>query len=133
MSDFEAAAPGREAWLLHMRREGEREADALDPDRDDYWEGIGPTHLSFVERFLSDDDFDRWVAAADWLVLPYRRSWSSGVLARAQALGTPAIVAAAGGLPEQAGDGDMVFDDDEGLRAALVRAAASGAVGGGRP
>jgi len=53
MSDFEAAAPGREAWLLHMRREGEREADALDPDRDDYWEGIGPTHLSFVERFLS--------------------------------------------------------------------------------
>ena len=74
-----------------------------------------------------------WLAAADWLVLPYRRSWSSGVLARAQALGTPAIVAAVGGLPEQAGDGDMVFDDDEGLRAALVRAAASGAVGGGRP
>jgi glycosyltransferase involved in cell wall biosynthesis len=87
--------------------------------------------VRFVDRFLSDDEFDRWVAAADWVVLPYRRSWSSGVLARAQALGTPAIVAAVGGLPEQAGGRDLVFHDDEGLRAALVRAAASG--DGGRP
>ena len=89
--------------------------------------------VRFVDRFLSGDEFDRWVVAADWVVLPYRRSWSSGVLARAQALGTPAIVAAVGGLPEQAGERDMVFDDDEGLRAALVRAAASGTADGGRP
>jgi glycosyltransferase involved in cell wall biosynthesis len=76
-----------------------------------------------VERFLPDDEFDLWVAAADWLVLPYRRSWSSGVLARGHALGTPAIVARVGGLPEQAEGDDVVFDDDDGLREALRHAA----------
>jgi len=54
MNGSEATTSGREAWLLHMRREGEREADALDPDRDDYWDEIGPTHRSFTERFLSE-------------------------------------------------------------------------------
>ena len=71
---------------------------------------------------MSDGEFDRWVAAADWVILPYRRSWSSGVLARAHALGTPAIVAATGGLPEQAAERDVVVHDDEELRSAMTRA-----------
>jgi glycosyltransferase involved in cell wall biosynthesis len=81
--------------------------------------------VRFVERFLSDEEFDLWLAAADWLVLPYRRSWSSGVLARAQALGTPAIVAAVGGLPEQAGPKDVVVRDDEELARAFRAAVAA--------
>jgi glycosyltransferase involved in cell wall biosynthesis len=81
--------------------------------------------VTFVERFLSDEEFDLWLAAADWLVLPYRRSWSSGVLARAQALGTPAIVAAVGGLPEQAGPKDVVVRDDEELARAFRAAVAA--------
>jgi glycosyltransferase involved in cell wall biosynthesis len=81
--------------------------------------------VTFVERFLSDEEFDLWVAAADWLVLPYRRSWSSGVLARAQSLGTPAIVAAVGGLPEQAGVKDVVVHDDEELARAFREAVAA--------
>lgn len=68
-----------------------------------------------IDRYVSDQEFDAWVAAADWVVLPYRRSWSSGALARAARLGTPAIVAAVGGLPEQAGPGDVVFRDDDEL------------------
>jgi multidrug transporter EmrE-like cation transporter len=79
------------------------------------------------ERFLADEEFDLWVSAADWVVLPYRRSWSSGVLARAQALGRPAIVTDVGGLAEQAGDGDIVVRDDEELAEAMRTAA--GAVG----
>jgi glycosyltransferase involved in cell wall biosynthesis len=85
--------------------------------------------VSLVERYVADEEFDLWLAAADWLVLPYRRSWSSGVLARAHAVGTPAIVSRVGGLPEQAGKDDVVFDDDEGLRRAL-RAAAAGSASG---
>jgi glycosyltransferase involved in cell wall biosynthesis len=81
--------------------------------------------VTFLERFLSDEEFDLWVAAADWLVLPYRRSWSSGVLARAQVLGTPAIVAAVGGLPEQAGMKDVVVHDDEELARAFRAAVAA--------
>ena len=69
---------------------------------------------------MSDPELDAWIAAADAVVLPYRRSWSSGMLARAHALGTPAIVSAVGGLPEQAGEDDVVFEDDEGLARAMA-------------
>ncbi len=79
-------------------------------------ETVGAT---LVRRFLPDEEFDLWVLAADRVVLPYRRSWSSGVLARAHALGTPAIVSGAGGLAEQAGPGDTVVRSHRELEAAL--------------
>jgi len=88
--------------------------------------------VRLVERYLTDDVFDLWVAAADRVVLPYRVSWSSGVLARAHAVGTPGIVTATGGLAEQAEEGDVVVDGDDELTAALAEAARarSGPVGG---
>jgi glycosyltransferase involved in cell wall biosynthesis len=88
-------------------------------------EALPRVHL--VERFVDDLEFDRWVAAADWVVLPYRRSWSSGVLARAHALGTPAILPAIGGLAEQAGPGDEVVEDDDQAIVRAVREAARSA------
>jgi len=75
--------------------------------------------VTLKERFLTDAEFDLWVRAADRLVLPYRESWSSGVLARAQALGTPSLVTAVGGLGEQAGPSDLVVTDDDDLVSAL--------------
>lgn len=77
--------------------------------------------VTFVERYVTDEDFDAWMSAADRVVLPYRRAWSSGALARAQRLGTPAIVANVGGLAEQAGADDVVFDSDDALARILAR------------
>ena len=77
---------------------------------------------TLVDRYVSDQEFDLWLSAADWVVLPYRRSWSSGVLAKAHAVGARAIVTAEGGLAEQAGGDDVVVRDDEELAAALRRA-----------
>ncbi|HEX9234835.1 MAG TPA: glycosyltransferase, partial [Actinomycetota bacterium] len=56
------------------------------PRNDRYARGLADlcrsvSGVSLVDRFATDEEFDLWVAAADWLVLPYRRSWSSGVLA----------------------------------------------------
>jgi glycosyltransferase involved in cell wall biosynthesis len=76
--------------------------------------------VTFVERFVEEAELDAWTAAADAVVLPYRRSWSSGALARAQSLGTPAIVTAVGGLPEQASDRDTVVRSDRELDDALL-------------
>ncbi|MGH2740465.1 MAG: glycosyltransferase [Actinomycetota bacterium] len=73
-----------------------------------------------LERFVDAEEFDAWIAAADAVVLPYRRSWSSGALARAQVIGTPAIVSDVGGLAEQAGDRDVVIRTDEELRKTLT-------------
>jgi glycosyltransferase involved in cell wall biosynthesis len=84
-------------------------------------------NVELVEGYLGDEELDTWVAAADAVVLPYRRSWSSGALARAQAIGTPAIVTAVGGLAEQASDRDVVVHDHDELGAAVARAVSAGA------
>lgn len=77
--------------------------------------------VSLVDGFLEDEAFDLWMVAADRLVLPYVRAWSSGVLARASVLGTPAFVSDVGGLPEQAGPDDELFSSDEELRELFAR------------
>lgn len=77
--------------------------------------------VTLIEHFQSDEDFDAWVSAADHLVLPYTRAWSSGALARARMLGTPAIVSAVGGLVEQVGPEDEVVRSDDELRRVFER------------
>jgi len=84
----------------------------------------GVDRLQLIEEYVSDDDFDAWIAAADLLILPYRRSWSSGALARAQVLGTPAAVSDVGGLEEQAGPNDVVVHTAQDLVDAIMQTAA---------
>jgi glycosyltransferase involved in cell wall biosynthesis len=82
--------------------------------------------VTLLEAFVSDEDFDAWVEAADRIVLPYRSAWSSGALARSQRLGTPALVSNAGGLAEQAGPDDVVFETEEALAELFARAVPAG-------
>jgi SAM-dependent methyltransferase len=42
----------RSTWLYELRRENERQEDALDTD-DAYWQETDDAHLSWVDRFLS--------------------------------------------------------------------------------
>jgi Glycosyl transferases group 1 len=87
--------------------------------------------------YVSDELFDVWLVAADLVVLPYRRIWSSGVLERAALYDRPVVATRVGGLADQAPAGTVLVDDDESLVAAL-RAAVEPATGGpaataGRP
>jgi glycosyltransferase involved in cell wall biosynthesis len=82
------------------------------------------------DSFVSNEDFDTWVTAADWVVLPYSEIWSSGVLARTRLLQRPAIISAVGGLPDQADDSDLLFNTDEELLSAFQTAAARGSQSG---
>jgi glycosyltransferase involved in cell wall biosynthesis len=75
------------------------------------------------ERFLTDEEFDTWIAASDWVVIPYREIWSSSVAARARLFHRPAILSSVGGLPEQGADGDLFFNDDEELEQVFRQAA----------
>lgn len=72
------------------------------------------------ETYLSDEEFDRWIVAADALVLPYREGWSSNVMERGLLYDRPVIMSRVGGMAEQ-GSGRssvrLVGDD-----AALVEA-----------
>jgi glycosyltransferase involved in cell wall biosynthesis len=74
-------------------------------------------------RFPSDEEFDRWLVAADVVVLPYRHIWSSSVLERAALYDRPVIVTAVGGLRDQARGRAVVVDDDVALAHAMWAAA----------
>lgn len=75
--------------------------------------------------YVSDEQFDLWITAADRVVLPYRHIWSSSVVERAALLGTPAIVTAVGGLAQQVGEGGVVVDDDDALARAMAEVVGS--------
>lgn len=84
-------------------------------------------HLGFV----SDEAFDRWIVAADTVVLPYRHIWSSSVAERARLYDRPVIATRVGGLADQIGEhpANTVVDDNAGLARAMARAVGSDASG----
>jgi len=69
-----------------------------------------------MEQYVTDELFDTWLIASDCVVVPYREIWSSGVAARAKLFDKPIIASNVGGLKDQIGAKDMIFNDDEELR-----------------
>jgi glycosyltransferase involved in cell wall biosynthesis len=80
--------------------------------------------ITFVNRYVADDEVAGFFGAADAVVLPYHRSSSSGPLHLAMASGLPVVVGAVGGLVEAASgyEGALLVPprDPEALRAALL-------------
>lgn len=75
--------------------------------------------------FVSDEMFDRWIVAADAVVLPYRLIWSSSVAERALLYERPVIATRVGGLAQQLAGRPLavLVSDDAELRDALRKAA----------
>ena len=84
--------------------------------------------ITFVNEYVPDEVVSAAFAHADVVVLPYRRSSSSGILHVAMSLGLPIVVTSVGGLPEAAsGYAGAVFvqPEDPGLlKDGLMKAAA---------
>jgi len=59
--------------------------------------------ITFINRYVNDDEVTQLFADADGVVLPYHRSSSSGPLLVAIGNGLPVIVTSVGGLVEAAG------------------------------
>lgn len=77
--------------------------------------------IVLVDRYVDDVEFVSWLTAAEAVLAPYAAASQSGTLPLAAALGVPAVVSDAGGLPAQAGPGSSVVraGDREALRLAL--------------
>lgn len=90
---------------------------------------------SLHTEYVSDADFDRWIVAADAVVLPYRFIWSSSVFERAALYDRPVIATRVGGLADQAGDrpGVTIVDDDAGLARAMAAALGEGSLSAAPP
>jgi glycosyltransferase involved in cell wall biosynthesis len=81
--------------------------------------------ITFVNRYVSDDEVDGFFRGADAVVLPYRRSCISGPLHVAMGYGLPAVVTRVGGLIETVDgyDGALLIppEDEAALRDALLQ------------
>ncbi|MET3807809.1 glycosyltransferase involved in cell wall biosynthesis [Nakamurella sp. UYEF19] len=92
-----------------------REAVAASPNRD---------RIEVVDRYVTDSEVSAYFATADAVVLPYRRSSSSGPLHIAMSSGLPVVVSRVGGLVEAAGGYEGTFfvdpEDPAGLAAVLA-------------
>lgn len=66
-------------------------------------------------RYVGDVEFDRWLTAADVVVLPYREIWSSSVVERAKLYDVDLIASRVGGLADQAGPRATLVDTDDEL------------------
>ena len=82
--------------------------------------------------YVSDEEFDRWMVAADRLVLPYREIWSSSVIERAALFGLPVIATDVGGLADQAKADTVIVRNDRELTDAMAAAAGVELEDGGR-
>lgn len=81
-------------------------------------------NVEFRERYVSDEEFDLWLRAADVVVAAYRTAASSSVIPRAQLLGARVIGSGAGGTAEQLRPGiDIIAADEKALTAAFANAA----------
>jgi len=61
---------------------------------------LPPDRLTVVDQYVADDEVPGFFAAADLVVLPYRRSSASGPLLTAMACGLPVVTTSVGGLVE---------------------------------
>jgi glycosyltransferase involved in cell wall biosynthesis len=82
--------------------------------------------ITFVNEYVSDDVVAAAFGHADVVVLPYRRSSSSGILHVAMNQGLPVVVTRVGGLPEAADgyDGTVFVEpgDPAQLKAGIMQA-----------
>ncbi len=118
---LEATLPEAELFVVGSLR-------VADTESEHYLHGLRalaePTrNVHVVDSFVSNEDFDTWIKASDWVVLPYSEIWSSSVLGRAKLLNRPAIISRVGGLPDQARECDLLFQSDADLAATFQQAA----------
>ncbi len=74
-----------------------------------------PNRVRLVRSFVSDEEFDTWIAASDYVVVPYTYGFTSSLLSRAKIHGKTAIVSSLPALKEQAGPDDILFSSDDDL------------------
>jgi len=78
-------------------------------------------NIHLISQYLSYEDFDTWIIAADYIVIPYRRISNSGVLGRAKIINRSAIVSNIGGLCDQIDHNDLLFSNDIELKNIVSR------------
>lgn len=77
------------------------------------------SRVTIVEQFIDDEEFDIWIQSSDFVVVPYREIWTSGVVGRAKLFDKTVIAANVGSLEEQLESYDYMFNHDEEMSAIM--------------
>ena len=77
-------------------------------------------NIHLIPAYVSDEQFDTWIIAADYVVVPYKEIWSSGVLGRSKLFDKACIVRDVGGLREQLNERDRLFGEYNELPAIIA-------------
>lgn len=98
-------------------------------DRAEYMELIMKfnlsSHITLVDRYIHDDEIEKYFCASNLVVLPYESATQSGIVQMAYGFEKPVVVTDVGGLPEVVDDARTGYivppkDADE-LANAIVR------------
>ena len=127
---FEALTP-TEAERLHLTIVGET-WEGCDDEVQAALTSVRREQITVVNRYVSDDELTAFLAGADAVALPYRRSSTSGPLHIAMRAGLPVLATDVGGTAEAVGhyDGAMLVTGNDpqalvdglrGLRALAAR------------
>ena len=82
-------------------------------------------YITIEDAYVSDDEIEKYFAAADMVILPYESATQSGIVQIAYEFFKPVVVTEVGGLPEVVVDGQTGYVvppfDSEALSDAIVR------------
>jgi glycosyltransferase involved in cell wall biosynthesis len=65
--------------------------------------------ITFIDRYIGNEEVERYFMASDLVVLPYITATQSGIVQIAMSFDRPMVVTAVGGLPEVVRDGSTGF------------------------
>ncbi len=65
--------------------------------------------VTFVDRYVANEEVAPYFVAADAVILPYRSASQSGIVQIAYAFGRPVVATRVGGLPEVVDEGETGF------------------------
>lgn len=66
-------------------------------------------NVTLHNRYISNEDVEKFFTASDICVLPYKQATQSGIIQLSYAFGVPVIATAVGGIPEVIKDGETGY------------------------
>lgn len=97
-------------------------------DKEDYIRLIGNLHIEdcveVIDRYMPDNEVEKYFAACDAVVLPYESATQSGIVQIAFGFEKPVIVTNVGGLPDVVTDGKTGYVVEAGNPEILAKAIA---------
>tara|TARA_B100001027_G_scaffold216783_1_gene194266 strand:- start:2139 stop:3149 length:1011 start_codon:yes stop_codon:yes gene_type:complete len=73
-------------------------------------------NIIYTNHFMEEKEQDSWIYLSDFVIFPYRKISNSGILGRTKLYKKKSLISKAGGLKDQIGTYDVLFNSKEELK-----------------